>query len=168
MKNAERIQKLRETAWRRPLTPGETAELHALMAGAPGDTEDLQTDVRLTRTLLALPQSDVSPGFTDRVMAAIERESESRWRVGSPAWLLWLRNLGWMPRVAFAAFAVLFVCIGAYRLNASQNRLLMAESMAMLSDAPAAPKPEVLEDFEAIQMMSKAPAADEELLALMQ
>lgn len=166
MKNAERIQQLRETAWRRPLTPGETAELHALLAGAPHEAEDLLTDVRLTRTLRALPQSDVSPGFTDRVMAAIERESERR--QAGPAWLLWWRNLGWMPRMAFATCAVLLVCMGAYRLDVSQNRLLMAESMAMLSDVPAAPKPEVLEDFEAIQMMSKAPAADDELLACMQ
>jgi hypothetical protein len=71
----------------------------------------------------------------------------------------------WLPRFA-TGFALLVISFLGYQQVQTRRATEMGRSLAIFS-APALP-PDILRDFDAIQVMSRTPAADEELLAVMQ
>jgi len=158
--------KLRETNWRRPLTPAEAAELRAWLAAHPEARADWEAEARLNTALGRLPDAPVPSNFTALVLTAVERDAAVAAPRRGPRWQIWLWS-SWVPRAAFAAL-VLGAGGFAYRHNLTVRRLNLARSVAAVSQVASLPNPAILQDFDAIQQMNASPAADTELLALLQ
>lgn len=156
-------QRLRETGWRRPLTPAEQAELRAWLAAHPEQQADAQADAVLSRALANLPDAPVPSNFTARVLQAIERESPGAEPTNRRAAVPWWRVF--IPRLAVAT-VVIGVGIVIYRHNQNLKQAELAgTAKALVTVAAAVPQADltVFEDFEAIRRMGQA---DEGLLAL--
>jgi hypothetical protein len=150
----------REDAWRDQ--PGQSAT--ARMRSAAADSarrEELRLERRLTAALGRLPDAPISSNFTSRVLQAASLEEAVAGR--RPARKRFLR---WLPRLAFTCVLVTFGLFSWQRLELSRQAELV-QSVEAISSA-SIPSPEILKDFEAIRALSRTPAADEQLLALMQ
>jgi len=159
--------RLREISWQRKLTPEEEAQLSEWLTAHAEDQEDWELELRLNRELAGLPNVPVSTNFTARVLSSAQLEAASTERVPvgkatQGAW--WLR---WLPKAAVAA-VVLAAGLLSYHHILETRREEVAQSVATISQLPSVPNPEVLKDFDAIAALSSTPAADEELLKLMQ
>jgi anti-sigma factor RsiW len=163
MKEDPALQSLRETAWRRPLTAAETTELRHRLANAPGATEDLQLEARLSRALAGLPDAPVPSNFTARVLQTLERAPAPPPR----APFGWLPLHGWLPRLGFACLVLGVSALGVHRYELVA-RQRMADSVAAISPLGVLPAPEALADFDAIRRLGSEPPADVELLSLLQ
>jgi hypothetical protein len=158
-------QKLRETGWRRPLTPAEERRLRQMIAAQPTLQAQWDEEAALNRLLGRLPVAPVSSNFTARVMQA------ARQAPLTPAWserlapFQWLSR-DWMPRVALG-LAMLVCGVLSFREYQSVHRAQMARQMAGLSRLAALP-PEWMKDFDTINRLNKVSVADDELLALLQ
>jgi hypothetical protein len=85
-----------------------------------------------------------------------------------PNWLELLRHpLQLVPRIAVAALA-LGLGMFSYQRYEVVSQAKMAESVAVVSRVSSLPGPDVLQDFEAVRCLTRTPAADGELLALLQ
>lgn len=154
-------QPLRETAWRRKLTP---AELEALRKTNPEGTADADLEAALSGALQQLPDAPVPSNFTARVLQQIECEEMQPARQRGWTWL-W-RIL--VPRTAVAA-VILGSSVFAFRHHQAQQRMeAIGESLVKVATVPSLPSPEALENFDAISKLSSDSAADKELLALLQ
>ena len=154
--------RLREAGWRRKLTPAEEAELRAYLAAHPEARPDWETETALGEILMRLPEAPVPSNFAARVLQCVEREVAGRERP-------WRRGWSWpalAPRVALAA-AVAGLGLVAYQQYEVAQRTALARNLVAVLDVESLPSPEVLADFDAIRRLNKAPAADEELLALL-
>jgi len=156
--------RLREISWKRKLTAAEQAELQAWLAAHPEARREWELEAGLNRALERLPETPVSNNFTSRVLQAVEREmaagarrpaSKARW------WLVFL------PR---AAVACLLAGVGVFTYTqhtAAGRQIEMAESVATVAKVPLLPPPEILQDYEAVRLLTPAPEPDQDLLALM-
>jgi len=157
-------QKLRETAWRRRLTPAEQAKWQAWLAAHPEAQAEAELDATLEAALAHQADAPVSSNFTARVMQAIEADARREARPPAPP-QTWWRKL--MPRFAVAAL-VLSVSALAYRqyLLGQQKQELTVTAKEIAGAQPLSSST-VIEDFEVIYSMTAAAAvADEKLLAL--
>ena len=154
--------KLREAGWRGKLTPAEEADLRAWLAAHPEARADWEAEMALNRALAGLPDAPMPSNFTARVCQAVERDQASAGRGGS-RWT-WRRLL---PRIAVAG-AVVAVSLFAYDRREDARRAEMAKGVAAVSDVAGMLDPEVLRNFDAIRLLGQTPAADQELVALMQ
>jgi hypothetical protein len=148
---------LRELSWQ----ACNRSELDAAMQADLRVAEDLREDLRLTTLLGQLPETPVASNFTARVVAEATRSvtpDRSAPRVG---WRSWLR------RLAFAAF-IGATAIFSYRHFQESRQSRMLEGLGAMATVAQVADPEVLQDFEAIRALNDAPAADEELLSLLQ
>src|SRR5437867_3577229 len=95
------VTRLREIAWRRPLTGTEQAELRAWLAAHPEARDEWELELALSRVVKKLPDAAVPSNFTARVLAEAQRRDaeEARGRSRTPAW--WWRIF--LPRAAVAA-----------------------------------------------------------------
>jgi hypothetical protein len=157
------FNQLQETNWRRKLTRDEEAELRAWLAAHPGAEFDWETEAALNECLGGLPQAAVSSNFAARVLQAVAADSANV-RPRSPRRWNW-RSL--VPRAAVAGIAVV-VLAGTYWRHEANQRVELARRVANVSDMAALSSPEVLQDFETVRHLNQTPAADEELLALLQ
>ncbi len=161
--NDDPLQRLRETAWRRKLTPAEEAELLRLLAGDPDAQADWETELALTRAVSRLPELPAATNFTARVMEAVraEQRAEARRAVGLAAW--W-RRFGWRPRLAVlgGATALVAMVLVQHRLNVQREIVV---GVRTLTPAAMVPSVEWLTDFDAIQKLGQVPPTDDELLA---
>ncbi|HUD49290.1 MAG TPA: hypothetical protein VMR33_20850 [Candidatus Baltobacteraceae bacterium] len=156
-------QKLRETGWRRPLTPAERELLRGIVAAQPTLRTQLEEDAALNRLLGRMPAARVSSNFTARVVQA------ARSTAPAPAWserlapFRWLSR-NWMPRVALG---LAMVCCGAFTFREYQavHRAQMARELASVSDLAALPPMEWMRDFDTINRLNKVAVADNDLLA---
>jgi anti-sigma factor RsiW len=159
-------QKMRELAWRRPLTGAEAAELEAFLAKHPAERADWELENELNRLLEQLPEAPpVASNFTARVMSAVEHERSvaARRRATSRWFPIW----NWVPRAAMAMLVVGLSCF-AYLQHQAHARAAMAENVAQITEIVSASDPAVMENFEAIRRMGDSqPQADAELLALL-
>jgi hypothetical protein len=168
-------QKLLEASWRRPLTPEEQARLQALLQAHPGLRADWETETALSQALGRLPEPALASNFTARVLRAAEAEQARRQLRPALAvwWEDWARAL--VPKAAWAAVALLLTATAIQQYR-SLNRSLLARDLAKIPAVAALPRPEVLQDFEAIQQLRRVPAvvrsssaiSDEDLLAALQ
>lgn len=157
-------QKLRETAWRRRLTPAEQAEWQAWLAAHPEAQAEAELDAALDAALTHQADAPVSSNFTARVMQAIEADARREARPAARP-QTWWRKL--MPRFAVAAL-VLSVSALAYRqyLRGQQKQELTAAAKEIAKAQPLS-SATVIEDFEVIfSLTAPATVADEKLLAL--
>ena len=163
MKDDPVLRSLRETAWRRPLTPAETGELRRRITSDPEALAEWQVEARLSRAVAGLPDAAMPSNFTASVLQAIERETGRRQTSSQPWWSL----RRWLPRVAFASVLLAVGMVGMRQYErAAQER--MADSVAVISPLGALPTPEALADFDAIRRLGSEPAADVELISLLQ
>lgn len=156
--------RLRELSWQRKLTSAEEAQLRGWLAVHPEAQADWESDAGLSELLNRLPDAPLPTNFTARVVRIVEGDAAatSRWR-GS-LWTGWLR---WLPKAAVAV-----IVLGAGLLSYQQARLDyqrkdLAMSVEAVSEVASLPSPKILEDFDAIRALAPAPAADDELLALL-
>ena len=155
---------LREQAWRRKLTPAEEEQLRAWLAAHPEARTDWQHEAALNEALAALPNVPVPGNFTARVLQSVAGDAEAEARRGPSGWF-WRPRI-WLPRVAFAAVLVT-VGLASYHRVTVARRVKLAQSVVAVSDVSSLPSPEILTNFDAILALNQAPAADEQLLALM-
>lgn len=156
-------ERLRETGWRRPLTPSEEAELSGWLAAHPEAQADWEAEQALNEVMERLPEAPVSSNFTARVLQTVERESSATRKLRPSRWTWrWLA-----PRAALAALAI---CLGLFTYDRDQaaRRADLARKVAVVSGVAAIQNPEVLQDFETIRRLGQTPKPDEELLALLQ
>jgi hypothetical protein len=158
---------LREASWRRPLTTAETDELHKQLAGKPDAKADWEAELALTEALRSLPNIPLASNFTARVVDAALRDSAA----GQRKWH-WLRLAHWplrrlLPRLAFGLAVAAVGFFSFHQLHEAENERI-GRSARVLSEVASVPGLDALSDFEAIRVMDAAPAADEELLRLMQ
>lgn len=164
MNNDPVYQRLREIGWRRELTQAEQAELRAWLAAHPEAAIEHEIEMALDDALVRLPDAPVPTNFTARVLQAVEREE----RPSAPRsrdWTWILRVL--VPRTA-AAMLVLGVGGFAVQQYLVKQRVAIGDSLVTIATVPTMPSAQALEDFEAIQKLDSDPAADKELIALLQ
>lgn len=166
MRNDPLFNPWREIGWRRKLTPEEEARLSEWLNAHPEAQADWESEAGLSDLLTALPNAPVPSNFTARVVQAAELEAMARnrdeGRARSSPW--WGR---WVPKAAMAA-VVLAAGLLSYDHFQSARRAEWAQSVATVSEVASVPSPEVLKDFDAIDALSSALPADEELLKIMQ
>jgi anti-sigma factor RsiW len=159
--------RLRETGWRRHLTPAEQAELQSLLHDRPEAKPDWEAEQALTEALQRLPDVPVASNFTARAVDAALRDRASK---AQPEFWPQFRSWGWnnwLPRVAFGLVIALAGFLSYQQVHRVQNEKI-ARSASVLSEVAAVPGPDALRDFDAIRALDTSPAADEELLRLMQ
>jgi anti-sigma factor RsiW len=162
--NERDFQQLQEAAWRRKLTPAEEAALQPFLAAHPAARDKLETDAALTHLLGQLPDAPLASNFTAQVLQAVARAAAQTGR-GPAAWTVvrtWLTQrgarLGWAT--ALAALALF-----AWKQHDLTQRSRVVEGMAPVLQAAALPDPQLLQDFEAIALLSPLPpVSDVELL----
>jgi anti-sigma factor RsiW len=159
------LTRLREIRWRRELTAAEQAELRAWLAAHPEVQAEWTADVALATLLNRLPDAPMPSNFTARVLEAVEREQTARERTRETPSTRWWRGL--LPR-ATVTIAVVGLALFTYQRHETAHRAELARSLTAVADVESLPSPQSLADYEAIRRLSPAPAADEELLALLQ
>jgi anti-sigma factor RsiW len=165
MKNDPVETRMRELIWRRELTASEEAELRSWLATHPEARAEWETESQLSALMSRLPDVPVSSNFTARVLQAAKKEPAIPGEPAPPRPGWWLRVL--VPRAAIAA-VVVSIGLVAYERHQVEQRDRLARGVKVISDVPSISNPELLRNFDAIQRLSRAPAPDEELLALMQ
>jgi len=159
--NESEFNKLKETSWRRKLTPREEAALADFLAGHLEERSGWESDLRLNQMLNGLPDAPVSSNFTSQVVHAVERDVlESSPHSTRKSFAHWLRS-NWLPRVALAA-----LLLGGGVFSVQQyKRVQVAHDIAAVSSVASIP-PQWLQDFDAINRLSQPPIDDELLAAL--
>ena len=158
---------LRELSWRRKLTDAEEAQLRAILAAHPEAQADWEREAGLNQLLEQLPDVPVASNFTHRVLQAVEREAGGQSRAPTARRRLCWPSFGWLPKAAVAA-AVLCVGLLGYHHHRVTLRAQIAQSLPRVSSVISLSSPEVWENFDAINRLSRTPpAADRELLALL-
>jgi len=169
MKYQSLFDKLRETSWQRKLTPAEQTQLEEWFAEHPNAREEWSSEQDLNVALEKLRSVPVPSNFTARVLEAAAREArQDERRVGEKrGWFgrLWTRSL--MPRMALA-LVVFGAGLFAYHEIHQRQLAEIRQSLITISDVPSLANPEILQDFDAIEVMSQSPKADEDLIKLLQ
>jgi anti-sigma factor RsiW len=156
-----------ELTWRRKLNASEEARLRAWLRTYPEAQAQFESETALNEALDSLPNAPVASNFTARVLQAVELE-KSRAEQALPAnRALLFRLLRWLPRTAVAALTVALALL-SYQHFREVHRVQLARDAVVVSEVASVPNATVLEDFEVIRAMSRTPAADEELLKLLQ
>ncbi len=158
--NQPEHEQWRERFWRQRLTQEQLAELRA----ANPDAAEAELEAALSDALARLPDAPVPSNFTARVLQGIERETMTAApRPRDWSWIL--RVL--LPRTAVAA-AVVGIGLLAFRQHEVQQANRMADSLRAVAAVQIVPSPDALENFDVIEKLDSNPAADRELIALLQ
>jgi len=167
MMNDSVYDHLRELSWRRKLTTSEELQLRAWLVAHPEAQADWEAEAGLNEVLGCLPDAPVASNFTARVLQAVQHEQavdlRQRQRRRS-AW--WWRRLA--PKVALAGIVAAAGFFSYQQVHKARLRAEVKSSLATVSEMPPWPSPEILQNFDAIRALSPPPAADEQLLALLQ
>ena len=146
----------------------EQERLKAWLAAHPANRQLWEEEQALDDLLHRLPDVPVATNFTARVMAASARE-ESPARVTSTA--EWWRRL-WPLRpvqFTFATIILLGIFFGGWLRYESHLDTELVRSLRVVSTAASGtPVLEVLQDFEAIDVLGENIPLDEELWAALQ
>jgi hypothetical protein len=158
-------QKLKETGWRRPLTPAEDERLRKIIAAHPDLQSQWAEEAALNRLLARSPAAQVSSNFTARVMQAARQTSVT------PSWserlapFQWLSR-NWMPRAALG-LAMVFTGFLSFHEYQTLHRAQMARNYAGVRRLAELPPLEWMKDFDTINKLNKVSVADDELLAVL-
>ena len=173
--NAPEYQALLEASWRRELTAAEAARLEAHWADHPEGRAEWLTEATLNRALRGLPNAPLASNFTAQVLQAVERErTQPKGRPApSQGWKHWIH--GFWHKAAWCG-AALLILAGALQEYRYLNRTEMARDLAKIPAVATLPSPEILQDYDAIQVLAHVPAvprnastvSDDDLLAALQ
>jgi hypothetical protein len=159
---------IREILWRQKRTSSEQAELDAWLRNTniPNLTSEAQVEVRLTESLAALPDVPVSSNFTARVLQAVKAGQAAKDKRAH-------RLIQWFPfRMRWLVRATAVVLLGTgflgYQHVQAARQREFARSVGTVADVATVPSPEILQDFQAIRIMTPSPSPDEQLLAALQ
>lgn len=159
----EQFKKIRETAWRRPLTRDEQAALQEFLQAHPAGRQDWAAEAALNQLLERLPAVAVSSNFTARVVAAAQSARPRS------AWRDWFDVRFWLPetRVGRLAMCSMMLCAGVISFHEVQmaHRAQVARELADVSRVASLPPVEWLKDFDTINAINKVKVADDDLLA---
>jgi len=162
--NESDYMKLREEAWRRPLTADEKSRLQSYWLVHAESQHDWEEEAALTQLLARAPDAPLSSNFTARVIQAIELEQLRAQRKGSFA-LQRLRS--WLPRLAITGLVVGLGAFGyqEYRQHELQQKTRYLDTLAVA--AATFPDAKMWDDFDAIVSLapSISPAKNEVLWA---
>ena len=158
---------LRETNWRRKLTPDEEALLQAHLAVHPEAQADWEEEVALSQHLHQLPDVPLSSNFTALVLQAVEADAANPARPASlvARWHAWAS--GFLPRIASVGLLLVLGMAGLYQYR-TFTRAQFAASLKEVRPVAALPAPELFQDFDAIEKLQIPAVADEDLLAALQ
>ena len=157
---------LREVSWRRKLTPSEELQLRAWLAAHPEAQTDFESEARLNEILSLLPDAPMPSNFTARALQAVEREEVAELRQRSRSRVAWWRRL--VTRAALAGLVGAAGFVWYREFHEAHVRAEVKSSLTVVSELPPMPSPELLQNFDTIRALSPPPAADEQLLALLQ
>jgi hypothetical protein len=162
----QHYQKLKEAAWRRPLTRDEEAALQTFLAAHPAEQEAWAEEMALSRLLERWPAPAVSSNFTARLLQAAQAApARSDWRG-------WFAPSEWLPEglAARVAMCSLLLCAGVLSFHEYRavHRARLARDLAGVSRVAQLPPIEWLKDFDTINGLSHVKVADDELLAALQ
>ena len=161
------FERLRETAWRRKLTPAEEQQLAEWLAEHPDAQNEWASEANLNEMLESLQDVPVSSNFTARVVQAAQSETRATVRRKFLLPGLMAHWMSWLPKAALAS-VLLAAGLASYLHMQAERRAEWAASLTTVAQLPPVPNPEVLKDFDAIAALSSTPPADEELLKVMQ
>jgi anti-sigma factor RsiW len=165
--DSHKLNRLKDTLARRPLTPEESDCLNRHLADQPDLQADWEAERNLTRLLRRLADLPLASNFTAQVLRVIDVPSSR------PPRYFWRWLGAGRPALQFAGLALgLVILFSGLSLGQSLARARMAASVAnVVRSVEAAfglaqlPPVEVLQDFEAIHRFSQPPVrADLELL----
>ena len=157
--------RMRETRWRRKLSPEETAALGGWLAEHPETKEDWETEEALNVSLLRLRDVPVPSNFTALVLQRVKRSEAAPGRRRKRLLRRWWKR--WLPRLATIG-AVGCVAAVSYRQFQAFEDKQAARSLEMVSEISSLPSGRILVDFEAIRAMDRRTPPDGELLTLLQ
>lgn len=162
--NQGEFERLFEIATRRALTAAERRLVEDWLATHPEARPACGEELALSRLLEALPDASLSPQFTARVLAQVERDDSATAanpQSAAAGWRAWL----WRWRVGVASLAVVAATLGLAWQREARNRALLAESVAALSALAELPDLEALAEFELVYHLPTGPLPDEQELA---
>jgi hypothetical protein len=159
--------RMRELSWRQKLTDAEEVEVRAWLEAHPDSQVDWEAEAGLNQALARLPDAPVASNFTARVLQTVARETTAEARRGRVKQRGWQSRLAWLPKAA-VALIILGAGLFSYHSVVAARRSGLAHSVTAVSNVASLPSPEILQDFEAIRALNRAPPADEQLLALLQ
>lgn len=163
MKPDPTYERLREIAWRRPLTAAEAAEWAAWLASHPEHAAELEQEAALNQLLAVKAPPRAASNFTAQVWQQIEAETRRETAGAAPR----RRGAIWLPRLAWGSALGLALVVGGLKLHSHQQQLELARVAQTLAQAVDLSNPVVLADFEVIRRLNSVTvAADENLLAL--
>ena len=158
------FDQLLEKGTRRALTPRERQQLDGWLMAHPEARVAWTEELALSGLLDLLPDAAVTPRFTARVLAEVERLDPAAAPPGR-RWIAdvrsWLRR--WRPAVA--GLAVLVVGLGLSWHREARSRALLADRVAALSALAELPDLEALAEFELVYHLPTGPLPDEQELA---
>lgn len=154
-------QRWRDAIAKGELSPAEREALRAHLAAHPEERADWEAELALSRALRDLPDVPVASNFNARVLAQLSVPERRARRFTLPDWLL---RPAWSLRLGLAMCLVLTGWLGFHQVQTRQ----VASTLATVSQVSPVPSPEILQDFEAIRLMTPTPGADDELLAILQ
>ena len=158
------FDQLLETGSRRALTACERERLNGWLAAHP-EARETWTEALAWRGLLdALPDVPVSPQFTARVLAEVERLEAASSARGLP-WTAKWRRLRWGWRGGVAGLAALAVVFGLSWHREVRGRARLAESVAAMFVLAELPDLEALAEFELVYHLPTGPLPDDQELA---
>src|SRR5436190_3436208 len=163
--NESFYQELRESSWRRKLTPEEETELQGWLAAHPEKQAEWELEQSLSEQLRHLSNAPLSSNFTAQVMQALDAELARQEREGRGGrnWLQWLHKFA--PRLAPVSLAlVVAITFFVHYRGEHEQRHEQAKIIQNISRVPAGmPSAEILADFEAIKELPLG--SDDDLLA---
>ena len=123
-------------------------------------------DPALDALLRRLPDRSVPSNFSFRVLQAVE----SKQFVAQKPTLWWKIIHHPVRLISQAAVGAMALCLGlfGYQHYEATTQMKMAESVVTVAQVSSLPSPDLLRDFEAVRHLNTTPAADEELLTLLQ
>jgi hypothetical protein len=168
--NDELYNELLEASWRRKLTIEEQTQLRAFLAAHPEAQADWEEEALLTHQLERLPASPLASNFSARVMQQFDAELAREERGRRDAVVVpWWRRLA--PRYASILLLAFLGITGVlqYREHQEIQRTQLVDSVAQLTPVASVLRPDLMQDFDAIQQLRYVPSvSDQELLAALQ
>lgn len=154
--------RLRELAWRRPLTTKELARLAEYLRAHPDRRAEWQADLALAAALHRLPQRPAPSNLAVRILAEVDRSESTKESRPAPVQLIWRR---WLRLSLGAAAAVVLVASGLHWRQQHQQATALTK-LAKATEASAVPSMDALQNFDVILKIHPEAQADLQLLAL--
>lgn len=156
--------RLRELAWRRPLTAGELARLAECLREHPERLAEWQADLALAAVLRQLPEKPAPSNLTARILAEVDRLESTRPSNPARVHIFWRRWLPWSLGAATAAALL----AGGLQWRQQHRQAAALATLAKATEASAVPSLDALQNFDVILKIHPEAQADLQLLALSQ